>query len=90
MDIVERITAAADLPDEPIPGVPLVEIAGEKRVLIEHHCGVTEYGRCQICVKVKFGFVMVIGQRLELARMTKEQLIITGRIECVKLERRGR
>lgn len=90
MDIMERITAATDLSDEPIPGVPLVEIAGEKRVLIEHHCGVTEYGRCQICVKVKFGFVMVMGQRLELARMTKEQLIITGKIECVKLERRGR
>lgn len=90
MDIMERITSATDLPDEPIPGLPLVEIAGEKRVLIEHHCGVTEYGRCQICVKVKFGLVMVMGQRLELARMTKDQLIITGKIECVKLERRGR
>ena len=88
--IMERIAAAADLPDEPIPGLPLIEIAGERRVLIEHHCGVTEYGRCQICVRVKYGFIVVMGQRLELARMTKEQLIITGKIECVKLERSGR
>ncbi|MBP3304418.1 MAG: YabP/YqfC family sporulation protein [Oscillospiraceae bacterium] len=87
---MERVTAAADLPDEPIPGQPLVEIAGEHRVLIERHCGVTEYGRQQICVKVKYGTVCVSGQGLELTQMTKEQLIISGCIECVKLERRGR
>lgn len=86
---MERVTAAADLPDEPIPGQPLVEIAGEHRVLIERHRGVTEYGRQRICVKVKYGTVCVSGQGLELAQMTREQLIISGRIECVKLERRG-
>jgi len=49
---MERVAMAADLPDEPIPGVPLVEIAGDRRVLIEHHCGVTQYGRCRISVRV--------------------------------------
>lgn len=87
---MERVADATDLQDEPIPGQPLVEIAGERRVLIERHCGVTEYGRQQICVKVKYGTVCVTGQGLELTRMTKEQLIISGCIECVKLERRGR
>lgn len=86
---MQRITSAADLNDEPLPGVPLVEIAGDSRVLIEHHFGVTQYGRCQICVRVKYGLVVVQGTRLELARMTKQQLVITGCIECVKLERRG-
>ena len=42
---IDRMADAADLPDEPIPGQPLVEIAGERRVLIERHSGVTEYGR---------------------------------------------
>ena len=87
---IDRMADAADLPDEPIPGQPLVEIAGERRVLIERHSGVTEYGRQQICVKVKYGTVCVTGQGLELTRMTKEQLIISGCIECVKLERRRR
>lgn len=86
---MQRITSAADLNDEPLPGVPLVEIAGDSRVLIEHHFGVTQYGRCQICVRVKYGLVVVQGTRLELARMTKQQLVIAGCIECVKLERRG-
>lgn len=78
-----------DLPDEPVPGQPLIEIAGHRRVLIEHHCGVTEYGRQQICIKVKYGVVCVQGRGLELARMTKNQLIIAGCIDCVRLERRG-
>ena len=88
--IMERIAMTADLPDEPIPSVPLVEIAGDRRVLIEHHCGVTQYGRCRISVRVKYGSVVVIGTQLELTRMTLEQLIITGKIECVQLERGGR
>ena len=87
---LDRVADAADLPDEPIPGQPLVEIVGERRVLIERHCGVTAYGRQEISVKVKYGTVCVFGQGLELTRMTKEQLIISGCIECVKLERRGR
>ena len=88
--IMERIAMAADMSDEPIPGVPLVEIAGDRRVLIEHHCGVTQYGRCRISVRVKYGSVVVIGTQLELTRMTLQQLIITGKIECVQLERSGR
>lgn len=87
--LMERITAAADLQGEPIPGLPLVEIAGDRRVLIEHHCGVTQYGRCRISVKVKFGTVVICGSELELTRMTAQQLIVTGRIECVQLERSG-
>lgn len=84
---LERVTAAADLQGEPIPGLPLVEIAGDRRVLIEHHCGVTQYGRCRISVRVKFGAVVVMGDRLELTRMTGQQLIISGRIDYVQLER---
>ncbi len=85
---MERLAMAADLTDEPIPGQPLVELAGDCRVLIEHHRGVTEYGRNQISVRVKYGCVTVLGQNLELTRMTKEQLVIMGCIECVRLERR--
>lgn len=84
---VERLTMAADLPDEPLPGLPLIEVAGDRRVLIEHHCGVTEYGTQVIRVKVKFGEICVEGAELSLARMTKGQLIISGTIHCIHLLR---
>lgn len=79
----------ADLSAEPLPGQPIVEIAGDRRVLIENHFGVKEYSREKIGVKVKYGLVCVCGCDLELIRMTKEQLIISGRIDAVTLIRRG-
>lgn len=85
--LMERLTNAADLQDAPIPGLPLIELAGDSRVLMEHHCGVTEYGKERICVKVKFGQVCICGQELRLAKMTKSQLIVSGRIQAVELYR---
>ena len=83
----QRLASNADLQDEPIPGLPVIELAGDRRVLIENHCGVTEYGRERIRIKVKFGQVSVCGQELELARMIKGQLVITGKIHSVELFR---
>ena len=81
--ILQRLADGADLSAEPLPGQPIVEIAGDRRVLIENHFGVKEYSR------VKYGLVCVCGCDLELIRMTKEQLIISGRIDAVTLIRRG-
>lgn len=85
--ILGKLAWAADLPDEPIPGQPLVEIIDNRRVLIENHHGVNEYGASLIRVKVKFGTICVSGCELELARMTKDQVIISGTIESVTLNR---
>ncbi len=70
--------------------LPLVEIAGEGRVLIEHHQGVTEYNTEKICVRVSYGSICVCGEKLTFARICRGQLVIRGRIESVTLLRRGR
>jgi sporulation protein YqfC len=85
--ILERVVLGADLPGESLPGQPLVEIVGECRVLIENHHGVTVYGCNEICVKVRYGQLCICGAGLELSRMTKQQLVITGRIDGVSLQR---
>ncbi len=87
---MERVALGADLPGMAIPGQSLVEIAGETRVLIENHKGVTVYECDRIHVRVSFGELCICGSGLELARMTKCQLVITGRIDCVTLQRRSR
>lgn len=84
-DLARMFGDAADLPDEALPGLPLVEIAGNRRVLIENHLGVIGYGSQRICIKVKKGTVTVCGCHLELQRMTRSQIIITGRIDDVCL-----
>lgn len=83
---LDQLADQADLPGE--AGLPLMELAGDRRVLIEHHQGVTQYSSGCICVKVKYGLLSVEGCGLELARMSREQLIIRGRIDQVRLIRR--
>lgn len=71
-----------------VPGQPIIEIAGDRRVLIENHQGVAAYGREKILVHVKYGSICICGCNLELMHMTKEQLVIHGRIDSVVLQRR--
>lgn len=86
----QRLVDSADLPGESMPGIPLVEIAGQGRVLIENHGGVCEYGCEQIRVNVRYGQVCVQGCGLKLSQMTAAQLVISGKIHCVSLvDKRG-
>ena len=86
--IWERLADGADLAAESPPGQPIVEIAGDHRVLIENHDGVKEYTRERITVKVKYGCVCICGCQLQLLRMTREQLVVSGKIDGVTLLRR--
>jgi sporulation protein YqfC len=72
------------LPDG--PALPLVEIVGSRRVLIENHRGVAAYGSNEIIVRGNTGYIRILGEKLILARMTNQQLVICGRIHGVELE----
>lgn len=89
-NLLRRMADSMDLAGEPVPGLPLIEIAGDRRVLIENHLGVREYSRERIGVNVKYGMVTICGCGLELSRMTREQLVISGRIDSLSLYRRGK
>ena len=84
----DRLANEADFASETLPGLPIVELAGEGRVLIENHFGVKAYTRERIVIKVKYGCVNVCGSHLEILRMTRDQLVICGRIDSVSLQRR--
>lgn len=85
--ILDKLALAADLPGESVPGQSLVEILGDRRVLLENHYGVTKYSQESICVKVRYGQIQISGCGLRLMKMTKQQIIICGRIEAVSLFR---
>ena len=88
LSLIRKLTDSADLFDEMPPGVPVVEIAGEYRVLIEQHDGMVEFSRERVCVKACYGLICVLGTGLELAHMSQYQLVISGQIDCVKIIRR--
>jgi len=85
-DFWERLA----LPGESLPGQVLVEITGDSRVLIENHRGIREYSRERIGINVRYGAVQICGSCLEVRRMTKEVLVICGKIDGVTLVRRDR
>lgn len=87
---LERITNGLDLSGEPLPGQPIVELSGDRRILVENHLGLTQYSSQKICVKVKFGQIAVCGCHLELSQMTRQQLIISGQIDAVTITRRNK
>lgn len=74
---------------EAIPFYPIIEVAGDHRVLVENHNGVIQYSKDAVGIRVEYGIIMICGQNLILCHMTKVKLVITGRIQQITLSRRG-
>lgn len=86
--ILERIIEQADLPDEVLPGQPLLELASDQRILVENHCGVTQYTKDSIHIRVNYGQLRISGKELHMCRISGSQLVITGTIQTVQVCRR--
>lgn len=84
-----QVLAAAKLDAELHPKVSLLELAGDCRILIENHISVIHYATQQVRIRVSFGQINIAGRGLKLARLGKEQLVITGCIESINLCREG-
>lgn len=68
-------------------GVPLIELAGDRRILVERHKGILGYDDKKVCVRLSFGKLQICGCGLKIIHMTKAQLVISGQIETVMLQR---
>ena len=85
--VLARLTKLLDLSVSTMPGVPIVEMAGNRRVLVENHHGVAEYEKTRIIILVKFGKIIIAGMNLEICHMSRHQMIIIGCIDSVSIER---
>ena len=68
--------------------LPLVELAGPNRVLVENHLGVLAYSPNEIQIKLTFGKLSIAGNDLEFMQLNREQLVITGNVDALQLHRR--
>ena len=85
---LQQMADRTELESEIMPGVPVLELAGDRRVLIERHGGVIEYGPERIRVRVSYGTLCICGCGLELTCMNRQQLVITGLVDSVSIQRR--
>ena len=77
-----------DLPGESSPQDTIVEMHDDSRVLVENHRGICEYGNCRIRIRVRYGEVVICGHALKLSRMSDRQLIVSGSIDQLLLNKR--
>ena len=84
----ERMMEHAKESADSVPYQTIIEIVGDQSVLIENHRGVITYGKEKVITKVKFGSVAVCGCNLEIKHMSREQLVISGSIQNISLQRR--
>ena len=73
------------IPDQTLPGVPIIEIFGDTRVLIEGRCTVVQYDITCIRLQNTCGTVCVTGNGLKMAELSMMQTIITGCIDNVSI-----
>lgn len=80
-DIAERLELCAEA-----VGLMKVTVSGKRRVLVEFHRGILEYGPDCIEVAVRGGRVRVLGSALKLTAMDGEAVLVTGAVSAVELE----
>ena len=67
--------------------LPLVEICGRSRVLIENYNSVQGYTEQQIIIKVCFGSIRIQGNKMKIRKLSKEKMVVSGEIDAVVLHR---
>lgn len=80
--------SGTSLDPDSVPLYPIVELAGDCRVLIENHFGIIAYSEECVCIKVKYGQLQICGCDLKLQHMSKVKLLITGKINSIHISRR--
>jgi len=82
--LVEQASGVFDIPGEVVCGLPRVTVTGGRRVNVENHRGLLEYGPERISVATAAGVVRIRGDGLALDAMTDAELAATGTVVAVE------
>ena len=82
-----KLPELLDLPDQALPGVPIIEVYGDRRVLVEGRCAVTRYDNECVQLRNSCGCISVSGCGLQMAELSYNRMIITGTICNISISR---
>ena len=86
---VDQLLKYDSICDGAMGNIPLVEIVGMKRVLIENHRFIALYASTRIDVYVEGGVLCVTGNDLTLSHMSKARIVINGIVEGLTFCKEG-
>jgi len=84
--LVSRAIDVFDLPGEVLAGLPKLTVVGNGRLHIECHKGVLEYDSSLIVVNGGKLILKIRGEKLEIAAMSAEEMLIRGQIVSIEFE----
>lgn len=64
--------------------VPKVTIVGDETCHIENHQGIVSFSDTELILKVKSGFVSIVGSSLVITMMLQQELFLKGHVQHVK------
>lgn len=85
-DFLDKAAEIFDIPEEVIAGMSRITITGCRRVLVENHKGILEYGSEVIHINCGRMILKLHGSDMELRSLNTTELLITGRISGMEFE----
>jgi len=83
-NLIDRAADIFDLPGEIVAGMSRVTVTGGRRIFIENHKGILEYGEDVIAVNGGKVIIRLKGENLQLKSMSSSDLLITGRFNGIE------
>ena len=87
--VLGHLLDATNLESDLMPGLPILELFGTSRLLIENHISVVEYSNSMICIKMPDAYVKISGKELLLSKLAAESLVVTGDIDQLTFLKHG-
>lgn len=85
-NFLEKAADIFDLPGEVVAGMPRITVTGCRRVLVENHKGILEYGTDEIHINGGKMVLILRGSGMELRSLNPTELLITGRLSGMDFE----
>ena len=84
---INKIDKLLEIPEEVYSNTPKLTITGFNELIIENYKGILEYEETYTSISTYIGIVNITGYKLNLEKMTNDDIKIIGMIENIELER---
>lgn len=85
-NVQSKIERIMEIPQEISTNLPKITIIGFEKMLVENYKGILEYQDFYIRLSTYIGILNINGIGLYLQEMTKDDLLITGKVENIEFE----
>lgn len=82
-----RIDKFLEIPKEISSEEPKIILTGFSELIIENYKGILEYQDFYIRISTYIGIININGYELDLNEMTTDDILVTGKIETIDLEK---